>query len=184
MLTHPAGSASSAGFHPPASIALAVALLALLVALFALVALVAVYARVRGLEASRAAGLSGYTTLLGRPAPAAVRPDAGRRRSLVAVLDADCGLCHDVLAALAAAAQDTDVRVIALVDRAAPFAERADGVELAADPAARAELFEGYAPTLIVVDAAGAVRDRSFVYPDTDLPALVRTYAGGEVAGA
>ena len=49
------------------TVTLAVALLALLVALFASVALVAVYARVRGLEAGAAAGLTGYPTLVGRP---------------------------------------------------------------------------------------------------------------------
>lgn len=181
MFTNAAGSAGSVS---PASVALAVSLLALLVALFALVALVAVYARVRGLEAARAAGLSGYAALVGRPAPAAVRPTAGRRHSLVAVVDADCGLCHDVLAALRAAAQNRDVRVVALVDRADAFAEPAGEVELMIDPAARGDLYEGYAPTLLVVDAAGVVRDRSFVYADTDLPALVRSYSSGEVVRA
>jgi hypothetical protein len=154
-----------------------VALLALLVALFALVALVAVYARVRALEAARAAGLSGYASLAGRAAPAAVRPRPGQRLSLVAVLDPGCGSCHAVLAALGGPA-DPAVRSVALVDRTDGFEVPADAaVELLADPAARAELFEGYAPTLLVVDATGAVRDRRFVYPDTDLPGLVRSLA-------
>jgi hypothetical protein len=165
------------------TVALAVALLALLVAMFSLVALVAVYARVRGLEAARAAGLSGYAALVGRPAPAAVRPGPGQPRTLVAVLDADCGLCHEVVAALAAVA-DPAVRVVALVDRADGFAP-VGRVELLADPAARADLYEGYAPTVLAVDAAGVVRDRSFVYPDTELPALTAALSGdGEVARA
>jgi hypothetical protein len=166
------------------SIALAVALLALLVALFALVALVAVYARVRALEAARAAGLSGYASLAGSTAPATVRPGPGQHRALVAVLDADCALCHAVVDALAGSGPA--VRAVALADRTDGFDVPADGrVELLADPAARAELFEGYAPTLLAVDAAGAVRDRRFVYPDTDLPALVRSLAGdSEVARA
>lgn len=163
------------------SVAVSVALLALLVALFALVALVAVYARVRALEAGRAAGLSGYAALVGRPSPAAVRPGPGQRRTLVAVLDADCGLCHEVVAALAAVA-DAAVRVVALVDRADGFAP-VGRVELLVDPAARADLYEGYAPTVLAVDPAGAVRDRSFVYPDTDLPALAGALAS-ETDGA
>ncbi|OLT14569.1 hypothetical protein BJF78_18315 [Pseudonocardia sp. CNS-139] len=167
------------------SVSLAVALLALLVALFTLVALVAVYARVRGLEAARAAGLSGYATLVGRPAPAVVRPGPGQRGSVVAVLDADCGFCHAVLAALVAAAPDPAVRVVALVDRADAFAMPDAGrTELVVDPVARADLYEGYTPTVLAVDAAGAVRDRVFVDPDSDLVATVRAMADGEVARA
>ena len=163
------------------SVAVSVALLALLVALFALLALVAVYARVRALEAGRAAGLSGYAALVGRPAPAAFRPGLWQRRTLVAVLDADCGLCHEVVAALAAV-PDPAVRVVALVDRADGFVP-VGRVELVVDPTARADLYEGYAPSVLAVDAAGAVRDRSFVYPDTDLPALTRALAS-ETEGA
>jgi hypothetical protein len=156
------------------SVSLAVALLALLVALFALVALVAVYARVRALEAGRAAGLSGYAVLVGRPAPTAVRPGPGQLVSVVAVLDADCALCHGVWDVLAAGEPDPGVRRVALVDRPGDFAVHAGGrAELLADTGARADLFEGYAPTVLAVDAAGAVTDRSFVYADTDLPGLV-----------
>jgi hypothetical protein len=161
------------------TVALAVALLALLVALFALAALVAVYARVRALEVARAAGLSGYDALVGRQAPPAVRPAVGQRGSVVAVLDADCALCHAVWDALAPVARDVAVRVVAVVDRATAFAPHADGrAELLADPAVRAELFEGYSPTVLVLDPTGAVRHRRFVYPDTDLPGLLRELAG------
>ena len=66
------------------TVSLAVALLALLVSLFALVALVAVYARVRGLEAGTAAGLTGYPTLVGRPPPESVRPGPAAPGALVA----------------------------------------------------------------------------------------------------
>jgi hypothetical protein len=151
---------------------MAVALLALLVASFALVALVAVYARVRALEAGRAAGLSGYAAVVGRPAPPLVRPRAGQRAGLVAVLDADCALCHLVWDALAEATHP-GVRVVALVDRPEAFTSH-PGVELLGDPAARAELFEGYAPTVLQLDAAGTVVNRAFVDADTELPALFR----------
>jgi hypothetical protein len=151
---------------------MAVALLALLVALFALVALVAVYARVRALEAAREIGLSGYAAVVGRPAPASVRPRPGQRAGLVAVLDADCALCHAVWDVLAGGL-DTGVRGVALVDRAHAFAPH-PGVELFTDPAARAELFEGYTPTVLQLDAAGTVVHRSFVDADTDLPSLFR----------
>ena len=153
------------------TVTLAVALLALLVALFALVALVAVYARVRGLEAGAAAGLTGYPTLVGRPAPASVRPDPDDRCAVVAVLDGDCALCRDVLAALAALTTD-GVRVVALTDRLGDHSLPGGAVRV--DSAARAELFEGYAPTVLVVDVAGTVVARRFVYADTDVPALLR----------
>ena len=163
---------------------LAVALLALLLALLALVALVAVYARVRGLEAGTAAGLNGYPTLVGRPAPASVRPGPGDRCALVAVVDGDCALCRTLLAALDAIPATDGVRVVALTDRADAGAPPSVRV----DPAARADLFEGYTPTVLAVDASGTVAARRFVYGDTDVPALLdeltaraapRTDAGG-----
>lgn len=157
------------------TVELAVALLALLVALFALVALVAVYARVRALEAGRADGISGYAGLLGTPAPAAVVPGPGQAVSLVAVLDADCASCHAVLATLAEAAGPGH-RSVAVCDRDG-FAA-APGVEIITDPAVRAELFEGYSPTLLAVDAAGRVRSRTFVYADTDREELVAGLLG------
>lgn len=156
------------------SVTLAVALLALLVALFALVALVAVYARVRVLEAGRAAELSGYASLVGRPAPASVRPRAGERSSVVAVLDADCALCHSVWDALGAVPDELPTRVVALVDRPGLFSTGTGRAELLIDVDARVDLFEGYSPTLLGVDAAGQVTRRSFVYSDTDLRALLR----------
>ena len=155
---------------------LAVALLALLVASFALVALVAVYARVRALEAARETGLSAYAAVVGRPAPPPVRPRPGQRAGVVAVLDADCALCHLVWDAVAqlldTAVPDAGVRVVGLVDRPDAFAPHA-GAELLVDPAVRAELFEGYAPTVLQLDAAGTVVHRAFVDADTDLPGLV-----------
>ncbi|MEJ3657595.1 hypothetical protein WEH80_32000 [Actinomycetes bacterium KLBMP 9759] len=158
------------------SLALAIALLALLVALFALVALVAVYARVKALEAGRTADLSGYASLVGRPAPRAVRPGAGQRAGVVAVLDADCALCHAVWAALATA---PDVRAVAVLDRPA---ELGDGpAELLVDLDTRVALFEGYAPTLLGLDAAGVVTERVFVYADTDLAATISRLTGAEV---
>lgn len=149
---------------------LAVALLALLVALFALVALVAVYARVRTLEAGRAAELSGYAPLVGRPAPAAVRPRRGESGALVAVVDADCALCRGVWDALSDVSRP-GIRFVALSDRAEPFGENL--AEMIVDPDARAGLFEGYAPTVLAVDATGTVTDRRFVYADTDVRGLL-----------
>lgn len=160
------------------TIPLAVALLALLVSLFCLLALVAVYARLRTLEAARAVDLSGYATLVGRPAPAAVRPGPGRRATVVAVLDADCGSCRDVWDAMRAAARP-DVRFVGLVPPGAVDLPADDTAELIADPGLRAELFEGYAPTLLAVDPAGTVVHRSFVYPDTDLAALLADLSEG-----
>ncbi|MCX6467488.1 MAG: hypothetical protein NTW05_28485 [Pseudonocardiales bacterium] len=160
---------------------LAVALLALLVALFCLVALVAVYARVRALEATRTAFAdpSGYAPLTGRPAPAAVAPRPGERGAVVAVVDADCALCHAVWDALGAA-DVPGLRRVAVADRDGAFAP--GPAELVVDPAVRAALFEGYSPTLLVLDATGTVAERTFVYADTDVPALLR--AAGSRHGA
>jgi hypothetical protein len=160
------------------SVTLAVALLALLVALFALAALVAVYARVRGLEAGVATGPSGYPALVGRPAPAAVRPRPGERCALVAVVDGDCALCRTLLAALAdviTGPAGGGVRVVALTDRAHENPLPAGALQV--DAAVRADLFEGYTPTVLAVDAAGTVVARQFVYPDTDVPAVLRELA-------
>lgn len=160
---------------------LAVALLALLVALFAVTALVAVYARVKALEAGTGpAALSGYAALVGRPAPPAVAPRAGERMSVVAVLDTSCATClslwdtlNDVAAELADSAPGA--RYVGLVDHRTDLAGAATGphAELLADTTVRADLFEGYAPTLLAVDAGGTVFHRSFVYPDTDVRALL-----------
>jgi hypothetical protein len=163
------------------SVSLAVALLALLVASFTVVALVAVLARVRGLEVGAAAGLSGYPALVGRPAPAAVRPGPGERGALVAVVDGDCALCRTLLDALAAAPVLRGVRVVVLGDRAP--VDHVSPVDVRVDAAARAELFEGYAPTLIAVDAGGTVVARRFVYSDTDVPAVLRELTGRATTG-
>ena len=137
--------------------ALAVALLALLVALFTLVALVAVYARLRALEAGAGVGLGGYPTLVGRAAPASVRPGPGDRYALVAIVDGNCSLCRTLLAELAAIPPGSGVRVVALTDRAHDHPLPAGSV---------------------LVDVAA----RRFVYADTDVPALLRELVGQEVS--
>jgi hypothetical protein len=170
------------------SVPLAVSLLALLIALFCLLALVGVYARLRTMEAARAVDLSGYATLVGRPAPPAVHARPGQRGAVVAVLDADCGSCREVWEAMRRAAADGTPRYVGLVPPAAsdlpldpppPGPGAAGRAELLADPGVRADLFEGYAPTLLAVDTAGTVVRRSFVYPDTDLTALLADLSEG-----
>jgi len=153
------------------SLALAVALLALLVALFTLVALVAVYARLRGLEAAGDVAVSGYPALVGRPAPDSVRPGRDDAAGLVAIVDGDCALCGALLDALADVDAAGGVQVVALSDRAGHGSAPAF---LRVDVAARADLFEGYAPTVLAVDATGTVVARRFVYADTDLPKALR----------
>ena len=186
--------------------ALAVALLALLVAVFTLVALVAVYARVRQLEAGRAVELSGYASLIGRVAPAAVHPARPDELSVVAVLDDGCALCHAVWSEFGAIADElpgAPARLLGVLDKPSDGADgradhaagnRADAagngagdgvgdpagfpahprVELLADTVVRADLFEGYSPTLLAVDGSGKISYRSFVYRDTDVRALLR----------
>ncbi len=171
------------------SVSLAVALLALLVALFAVVALVAVYARVRVLESTRGGELSGYAALVGRAAPAVVCPRPGQQVSIVAVLDAGCALCRGVWDVLGAAAHDQaddlgagGSRFVGLVARSSdlPVGPAGGGAELIIDLTARADLFEGYSPTLLAVDGAGTIVHRSFIYPDTDVRALVLDLSKGQ----
>ena len=163
------------------TVTLAVALLALLVALFALLALVAVYARVRGLEAVAVAGPSGYPTLVGRPAPVAVRPRSDERGALVAVVDGDGVLGRAGLSGLAdftTTPAGRGVRVVALTDRIPDAGDHPlPAGTLHVDAAVRADLFEGYAPTVLAVDAAGTVVARRFVYPDTDVAELLHELA-------
>lgn len=154
------------------TLALAVALLALLVALFAVVALVAVYARVRALEAGRAVEVSGYAPLLGTQVPAAVAPRPGEQGGVVAVVDADCALCHHVWNAMNEASPQNR-RMVAVADRPTEFACPTGPAELVGDTEVRNALFEGYSPTLLTVDPAGRVVDRTFVYADTDLARLL-----------
>jgi hypothetical protein len=130
---------------------------------------------VRGIEAASAdTGLSGYATLVGRPAPASVRPGPGERCGLVAVLDGDCTLCATVVDALTGMNAADDVRVVALTNRIHDSAVGPGTGILRLDVAARADLYEGYAPTVLAVDAGGTVVARRFVYADTDLPELLR----------
>ena len=89
---------------------------------------------------------------------------------IVAVVDGDCALCGAVVDALSAVAAG-GVRVVALTDRD----DNRDGPDFVrVDTAARADLFEGYAPTILAVDAAGTVVARRFVYADTSLPDALR----------
>src|SRR4249920_3861665 len=87
---------------------------------------------------------------------------------LVAILDGDCALCVTVLEALAAVHAAGDVHVVALTDRIDGGGTRPGAGILHVDVAARADLFEGYAPTVLAVDTAGTVVARRFVYVDTD----------------
>jgi hypothetical protein len=125
------------------------------------------YARLRGLEAAGDVAVSGYPALVGRPAPVSVRPGPGDAAGLVAIVDGDCALCGAVLDALADVDAAGGVHVVALSDRAGHGSAPAF---VRVDVAARADLFEGYAPTVLAVDAAGTVVARRFVYADTDLP--------------
>jgi hypothetical protein len=101
-----------------------------------------------------------------------VRPGPGEGCSVVAILDGDCTLCATVVDALTALNAAGRVRVVGLTDR---IHDPAAGTGiLRADVAARADLYEGYAPTVLAVDAGGTVVARRFVYADTDLPELLR----------
>lgn len=165
-------------------LATAISLVAVLVALVAVLGLVAVYGRLRQLEAGAATDLSGYSAASTRIAPSAVLPRAGATASLVAVLDRDCAMCHVLwlhLSELRESGDYASLRIVGLLD--APVGDAfgafggGSGAELLVDASARADLYEGYAPTLLAVDREGEVRSRRFVYADTDIPSTVRELA-------
>ena len=102
--------------------------------------------------------------LVGRPAPVAVRPRPGEQVAVVAVLDGDCALCRAVWQAMGEAHHEDavigGVQYVGLVDRAADVPAPGGCAELVVDDQARADLFEGYAPTVLTVDAKGTVTGR------------------------
>jgi len=153
------------------SLPLALSLLSLLIAIFAVVAVAAVYSRLRALEETALSPDSDRLADDDRKAPAALLPGPGRRASLVMLLDGGCGICHGVWESLQAAGLP-GVRVVGVTGDPAAAAAFTEGTVLA-DPDLWTALYEGYAPTLTVVDATGAVRARRFVYGDTDIPALL-----------
>jgi hypothetical protein len=152
-------------------LATAVALLALLVALIALLGLVAVYGRLRQLEAG---DIAGYSSSIGRRAPDVLLPRGSASVTVVAVLDDDCALCHTLWAALAELSESDSVRVVGL---GAGFA-CGGNAQLLDDATVRGALFEGYAPTVLTVDHVGLIITRRFIYPDTDLPTVLRELTG------
>ncbi|MFI0417142.1 hypothetical protein [Spongiactinospora sp. 9N601] len=151
----------------------ALALCSMGVSAFAVLAVGAVYARLRGLERAEGGGDAA------RLAPAGLSPAGGQDVSLVVLLDGGCALCPGLWRQARAFASDRpDVRLIGLV--AAEEAARrlagtdgpGEGAPLA-DPAAWAEMYEGYTPCLYLVRANGVIAHRAFVYADTDVPALL-----------
>lgn len=153
------------------SLATALALLALLLSVFAILAVGAVYARLRIMEQTVLKPGNVRLDDEVREVPQALRPAKGQDGTLVLMLDANCSICQGVWSA-AAAAPPATTRVVAVFSHA-DSAQKFDGpVEKLADPELWTALYEGYTPCVYAVDAAGQVKDRRFVYADTDLPAL------------
>ena len=158
------------------SLPTAVALLALAVAFFAVLAVAAVYARLRQVE--RAVG----TSALGPPAePAPLRTGPGRAGSLVLFFDGQCPVCGDLWRALRAAVRAGELAHLRpVVVAASGTADRYRGdalIDVCTDPDVWAALYEGYTPTVTLLDAAGTVVDRRFVYADTDHRAVLAELA-------
>ncbi|GAA2098753.1 hypothetical protein [Actinomadura alba] len=160
------------------SLPTALALVSLLLSTFAVLAVGAVYSRLRLLERTalnpRSALLADEVLL----APEALRPTGDERNILVLLLNDGCAACKLVWHAVSeyAPARDlTDVRIVALfasADAAGSF-DDVPGVASTVDPDLWAALSEGYTPCVFLIDDAGRVTDRRFVYGDTDVPALL-----------
>ena len=152
---------------------MAVALLALAVACFALLGLIAIYGKLRQIEAGIGTDISGYSLAARRVAPEAVWPREGTEVSIVALLDENCVLCQEMwktVAEFSSREESDGIRYIGLVPTGENLLFPAEGrLEISLDVSVRAELFEGYAPVLLVVDTEGNIQDRKFIYGDTDV---------------
>ncbi|MBY8871116.1 hypothetical protein K7640_04560 [Micromonospora sp. PLK6-60] len=153
------------------SLPVALALLAIVVAAFALLAVLAVYARLRQAERVIADLTFGSDR---RSLPESLRPGPGVPASVLLTLDGECPTCHE-LARAAAASDWSGLRVVRLFSSAAARDRHAatPGLETVVDPDTWAAVYEGYTPTVTVVDAAGTTVHRRFVYADNDMTALL-----------
>ncbi|MEU5670077.1 hypothetical protein ABZ749_06815 [Micromonospora sp. NPDC047753] len=158
------------------SLPAALALLAILVAVFALVAVAGVYSRLRQVEqviADLTVGGGRRDTL-----PASLRPQPGESATVLLTLDGECPICHRLAKAVeeematAAWAGLRVVRVFSSIDARDRHPDVV-AMETVADPDVWAAVYEGYNPTLSVVNAAGEVIFRRFVYADTNLTELL-----------
>ncbi|MFI6321043.1 hypothetical protein ACIBG8_26135 [Nonomuraea sp. NPDC050556] len=151
------------------SLATALALLALLVSVFAILAVGALYSRLRMME--HTVLRPGSTRLSDEPraVPPALRPRQGQEAALVLLLDGACSVCHLLWDA---ARPIPGTRVLALF-AGAESAEAFEGTtEKVVDPDLWSAIYEGYTPCVYMIDSAGQLTDRRFVYGDTDLSEL------------
>lgn len=154
------------------SLPLALSLLSLLIAIFAVIAVAAVYSRLRALEQTALNPGSDRLADDDREMPVALLPGPGRQATLAVLLTGDCGVCRGVWESLRAA-DLPGVRLVGVTGDAGAAAAFAEGTVLA-DPDLWTALYEGYAPSLTVIDGTGAVLTRHFVYGDTEIPALLK----------
>jgi len=158
------------------SVSTALALLALAVAVFALLAVGGVYGRLKQAERALADMTFGE---IASSMPEELRPRDGAAATVVLTLDGECPTCHQLAAAVDAAVSDgvmTGLRVVRMfaTEESRGRHTPSDLVETYADPDLWTAVYEGYTPTVSIVDRNGRVVHRRFVYPDTDLGALVR----------
>ncbi|MEV0612838.1 hypothetical protein AB0I81_05870 [Nonomuraea sp. NPDC050404] len=153
------------------SLPLALSLLSLLIAIFAVIAVTAVYSRVKALEQTALNPDSDRLADDEVKMPAALLPGPGRQATLAMLLDGGCAICHGVWESLQGA-DLPGVRVVGVTGDLAAASAFTEGTVLA-DPDLWTALYEGYAPSLTIIDDAGAVLDRRFVYGDTDIPTLL-----------
>ncbi|MCG5212088.1 hypothetical protein [Streptosporangium sp. KLBMP 9127] len=151
------------------NLSVSVSLLAVLVSGFAVLAIGAVYARLRKLEHTALNPSSARLEDLARQVPPALWPGPGQSHSLILLMDGTCSTCHTLWEA---APDLAGIRVIGLLPDERTASRFGGGTTLA-DPDLWRNLYEGYTPCVYVVDTAGTVADRRYVYGDTDVPALL-----------
>jgi hypothetical protein len=143
---------------------------------FLALAVGAVYARLRQLEVQVSRPDGAVLADARVDVPESLRPRRDEAGVLALLLDDSCSLCHEVREAAGRESGHTATRIVAVLPSPAAALSYRDStsLEFSTDPEAWRALYEGYTPSLHLIDSQGRVADRRFIYADTDVAALLR----------
>lgn len=149
--------------------------LSLALALFAVLAVGGLYVRLKQVERGLTELVFGQSNNV---APPRLRPGPGEAATIVLTLDGECPTCHHLSEAVEQAMRSGALRGVRVARVfATETSMRRHGESTAMQSYADSDLwsavYEGYTPTLSVVDHRGHPAYRRFVYADTDLNTLL-----------